>query len=56
MYDGDALFALSLGERKADINVLGSVAAEVVAKAILRAILQAETVTGIPAIRDIKKC
>lgn len=56
MYDGDALFALSSGERKADINVLGSVAAEVVAKAILRAILQAETVTGIPAVKDIKKC
>jgi len=53
MYDGDALFSLSLGERKADINVLGLVAAEVVAKAIVRAVLQAETLAGIPAAKDI---
>ena len=56
MYDGDALFALSLGERESDINVLGSLAAEIVAKAILRAVLQAETIAGIPAVKDIKRC
>jgi len=54
-YDGDALFALSLGEKKADISVLGLVAAEVVAEAIVRAILQAETISGVPAVRDMKK-
>ena len=54
-YDGDVLFALSLGEKKADISVLGSVAAEVVAEAITRAILQAETMGGVPAARDINK-
>jgi L-aminopeptidase/D-esterase-like protein len=51
MYDGDVLFALSLGKKKADINVLGSVAAEVVATAIARAVLKAETMGGIPAAR-----
>jgi len=54
MFDGDALFALSLGEKEADINTLGAVAAEVVAEAIIRAILQAETMGGIPAAKDIK--
>jgi len=54
-YDGDALFVLSLGQGRANINALGAVAAEVVAKAIIRAILQAETVGGIPAVKDINK-
>ncbi len=56
MYDGDALFALSLGERKGDINVLGLVAAEVVATAITRAVLKAETMGGIPAAKDVSRC
>lgn len=55
LYDGDALFTLSLGEKKVDINVLGLVAAEMVARAIVRAILQAETLAGIPAARDMKR-
>jgi len=56
MFDGDALFALSLGEGEADFNIVGSVAAEVVAETITRAILQAETIGGVPAAKDISKC
>lgn len=56
MYDGDALFALSLGEKEADFDALGTVAAEVVADAIARAILQAETLAGVPAVRDVNIC
>lgn len=55
MYDGDVIFALSLGKKKVDINVLGSVAAEVIAAAITRAVLQAETLGGIPAARDVEE-
>ncbi len=55
MYDGDALFALSLGEKKADINVLGAVVAKVVAEAVTRAVLQAETMGGVPAVKDINR-
>ncbi len=54
MYDGDAIFALAIGDKTGDITVLGAAAAEVVANAITRAIQQAETVAGIPAARDIK--
>ena len=36
--DGDTLFALSTGKRKADINAVGILAAEVVAQAILNAV------------------
>ncbi len=53
MHDGDTIFALSLGEKTGDITVLGSVAAEVVADAIVRAVEQAETIAGIPAIKDV---
>ena len=53
MYDGDAMFALALGDRMGDITVLGTAAAEVVADAIVRAVQQAETLAGIPAMKDI---
>lgn len=52
MYDGDVMFALSLGEKKADINVLGLIAARVVAAAIVRAVMQADTMGGIPSARE----
>jgi len=53
MYDGDTMFALSLGEKMSDVTILGSVAAEIVATVIVRAILQAETVAGVPAVKDM---
>jgi L-aminopeptidase/D-esterase-like protein len=55
MYDGDALFALSSGEKEADVNALGAAATEVVAEAIVRAIRKAETLAGVPAAKDIRK-
>ena len=55
MYDGDALFCLSLGEKEADATTLGIAAAEVVAEAIVRAILEAETLAGVPAAREVNK-
>lgn len=56
MYDGDALFTLSLGEKEADLSALGAAAAEVVAGAIVRAIQKAKTLAGVPAARDVGKC
>ncbi len=38
MNDGDTTFALSLGDKRANINVLGSAAAEAVVQAILRGV------------------
>lgn len=54
MHDGDVIFALSLGGKKADVTVVGAVAAEVVAEAIVRAVQKAETMGGIPAARDVR--
>jgi L-aminopeptidase/D-esterase-like protein len=47
MFDGDTVFALSIGESAGDINVLGSAAAEAMAQAILRAVKQAKTLGGV---------
>lgn len=48
-FDGDTMFALSTSRRKADINLLGAAAVEVVAEAIVRAVTQAEPLYGVPA-------
>jgi L-aminopeptidase/D-esterase-like protein len=47
MFDGDIVFALSLGDRQADINTLGVAAAEAVAEAILRAVKLAKSLGGV---------
>jgi len=50
MFDGDTTFALSHGDRAADINALGVAAAEAVAQAILRAVRLAKTLGGVPGL------
>jgi L-aminopeptidase/D-esterase-like protein len=54
MLDGDTLFAISTGKKKADVNVVGAFGAEVVAEAIKRAVLAAEAIGGLPSVRDLK--
>jgi L-aminopeptidase/D-esterase-like protein len=53
MLDGDTIFALATGKRKADMNIVGAYAAEAVAQAILRAVQNAKGLGGIPGIRDL---
>jgi L-aminopeptidase/D-esterase-like protein len=55
MYDGDVLFALSLGRNKGDFMSISAVAPEVVSAAIVKVILQAETTAGIPAAGAVKE-
>ncbi|MFN8385087.1 MAG: P1 family peptidase [Anaerolineales bacterium] len=47
MLDGDAIFALSTGTRKADISLLGAFAAEVMAEAIVRGVKMARSAGGL---------
>jgi L-aminopeptidase/D-esterase-like protein len=49
MFDGDVVFALSLGEKESDLNTVGTVAAEVVAEAIVRGIKAARGLGGVPS-------
>ena len=50
MFDGDVVFALSLGDASAGIDALGIAAAEAVAKAVLRAVATAPSMGGIPGL------
>jgi L-aminopeptidase/D-esterase-like protein len=38
MYDGDIVFALSTGDKQADVNMVGGIACELVAESILRGV------------------
>ena len=53
--DGDTVFALATGAREGDVNMtmLGALAAEVMADAIVRAARQATGLPGLPAARDL---
>jgi L-aminopeptidase/D-esterase-like protein len=53
--DGDLVIALATGEVTADLNLVGLAAADVLAEAILRAVTQAESLGGVPALADLKK-
>jgi L-aminopeptidase/D-esterase-like protein len=48
-YDGDTLFALSVGDAPADVTRLGLAAAEVVARAIVRGVRAATSLPTLPA-------
>lgn len=49
MLDGDTIFAMATGQKKADVSIVGAYAAEVFAQAILRAVREAKTAGGLPA-------
>lgn len=53
MLDGDTLFALSSGKKRADISTIGAIASQVVAEAILRAVRSAKEIDGLPSISSL---
>ncbi len=53
-FDGDLVFALSVGRERADLNMLGTLAAEVTAEAIVRAVETAQGLGGVPACRELR--
>lgn len=53
-FDGDIVFVLSTGRRRADLNTVGVAAAEAVAKAIVRGVKLARGLGGVPACRDLR--
>ncbi len=54
-FDGDMVFAFSYGQKKSDVNRLGIIAADAVAMAINRAVIEADGLGVIPAYKDLKK-
>ena len=57
MGDGDTVFALATGRwtGDADVSLIGALAAEAMADAVVRAATQATGLPGLPAVRDLKK-
>ena len=55
MADGDTVFALATGTKAGtpDVNLIGALAADVVAEAVLRAVRNATGIPGFPAARDL---
>jgi L-aminopeptidase/D-esterase-like protein len=54
-FDGDTLFAVSVGEVSADVTRVGLAAAEAVARAIVRGVRAATSLPGLPAARDLAR-
>ena len=50
MFDGDTIFALATGKRRADPSIVGAFAAEVTAQAIVRAVQTAAPAAGLPGL------
>jgi L-aminopeptidase/D-esterase-like protein len=55
MLDGDVIFALSTGTKKADVSIVGAFAAEVMAQAIVQAVKMAKAAGGLPGLGKPQK-
>ena len=57
MNDGDTIFAIGTGafSGEANVTILGGLAAEVTADAILRAVREATGLPNYPAVRDLAR-
>jgi len=53
LLDGDTIFSLSLGKVQADVSLVGALAAEIFARAVLQAVYMAVSLGGLPALRDL---
>jgi len=53
MFDGDVVFALSHGDKKADVSLIGALAADVLAEAVINAVQAATGLGGVPAMREL---
>ena len=51
--DGDSIYAVSVGEVQADQDLVGTLGAEVLSEAIIRAVENAESAYGFPAAADL---
>jgi L-aminopeptidase/D-esterase-like protein len=55
MFDGDTIFALATGkvEKAANVTLIGALAAEAIAQAIVRAVKAAKGLPGLPSVSDL---
>ena len=50
LLDGDVVFALATGGRRADVSTVGAFAAEVLSAAVLRAVRMSASAGGVPGL------
>ncbi len=55
MMDGDTIFAMATGQKAADVNIIGAFAAQMMAQAIINAVMSASSAAGLPAASDLQK-
>ncbi|WP_338596772.1 P1 family peptidase [Clostridium baratii] len=55
MFDGDTIFTMATNKVDADVTTVGMIAANVMEKAVIRAIKEAKTLNGIIAFDDLNK-
>jgi L-aminopeptidase/D-esterase-like protein len=53
MFDGDTVFALAAGQTAADTNLIGALAADVLAQAVLAGVRAAQPLGGLPAVGSL---
>ena len=53
MFDGDTIFCMATGEVEAGVNVVGAIAAEVMAQAIVKAIKNTESLFKLKSYKDL---
>jgi L-aminopeptidase/D-esterase-like protein len=53
-WDGDLVFALSVGKKQAEVNSIGTAAAEAAAEAIVRAVEAAQGLGGVPSCQELR--
>jgi L-aminopeptidase/D-esterase-like protein len=52
LFDGDTIFALATGDKKADVNIVGAFAVEALAQAIVRGVRAAKGAGGLSGLGD----
>lgn len=52
--DGDSIYAVSTGDVQSDVNIVGTLAAYVMGKAVNQAVLTADSMCGFPSAKDWK--
>lgn len=53
LFDGDTIFALAVNQKRADVNIVGAFAAQVVAEAILNAVKYSASAGGLPGLMEL---
>jgi len=54
MFDGDTIFCMATGEVEVGVNVVGAIAAEVMARAIVKAAKSAESLYSLLSYKDLE--